>query len=575
MEDLTRTNFSFKKLFIPLTALKAVHFIVIIGLIVYFNSLFNPFLFDDLSQIVDNPGVHSITKIPDIFLNNIKTQQVITEYFRPLPFTFYAVLYSFFQENTFFYHITQLIFHISNSILIFLIFKRFLKQGIAFFLSILFLIHPINEETVVYIANLQDVLFVFFGLISFYLLQRNSEKNKYIILANIFLFFSVLSKQTAVLFFATNFFYIYLVRKKKLLVYLFYTSSVSIIYIFLNIAAHVPFIKDPLVPILRLSFLQRMINVPKMILYYVKTFLFPRDLISAQSWVIKDIQFSNFILPLLLDLLFIAVLFLLFWYVYKKGKEKQLVILFFAWFLIGLTFHLQIFPLDMTVASRWFYFPMIGLLALIGLFLNEFKFKRDVKYILLTFASVLLVILSLRTMIRNTNWESQSMLIAYDEKIDNNDYLIELFYSTDLIKRNKNLEALPHVQKALDLYPQSKVAWNHLGVIYFNIGDYTKAKDAYLHSIDLGNYLAYENMAWLLISHSNIIEARNFIIKANSLYPKDAKLWYYRIIAEYKSGNYDNALNASKEYYLLKPDSESYAIYTNLQRKLPLNINYK
>lgn len=325
-----KQEFSFKRLFVPLTTFKVIHFIVIIGLIVYFNSLFNPFLFDDLSQIVTNQGVHSVTTIPDIFLNNLKTQQVITEYFRPLPFTFYALLYSSFQENTFFYHITQLIFHISNSILIFLIFKRFLKQGIAFFLSIVFLIHPMNEETVVYIANLQDVLFVFFGLISFYLLQRNSEKNKYIILANIFLLFSILSKQTGVLFFAINFFYIYLIRKKKLLVYLFYTSCVSIIYIFLNIAAHVQFIKDPLVPILRLSFLQRMINVPKMILYYVKTFLFPKDLIFAQSWVIKEIQFSNFILPLLLDLLFIAILFLLFWYVYKKGKEKQLVLLFFC-----------------------------------------------------------------------------------------------------------------------------------------------------------------------------------------------------------------------------------------------------
>lgn len=226
----------------------------------------------------------------------------------------------------------------------------------------------------------------------------------------------------------------------------------------------------------------------------------------------------------------------------------------------------------MTVANRWFYFPMIGLLALIGLFINDFKFKRYRKYILLILAIILLVVLSLRTMIRNTNWESQSTLIAHDEKIDNNDYFIELFYSTDLIKRNKNLEALPHVQKALSLYPQSKIAWNNLGVIYLNMGDYSKAKDAYLHSIALGNYLAYENMAWLLIYHGNIIEARNFIIKANGLYPKDAKLWYYRIIAEYKSGNYDNALKASKEYYSLKQDNESYTIYTHLLNNLPINI---
>jgi hypothetical protein len=50
----TEEEFSLKKFFVPLTSVKAVHFIVIIGLIVYCKSLFNGFVWDDGDQIVNH-----------------------------------------------------------------------------------------------------------------------------------------------------------------------------------------------------------------------------------------------------------------------------------------------------------------------------------------------------------------------------------------------------------------------------------------------------------------------------------------------------------------------------------------
>ncbi len=53
-------EFTFKDYFVPLTTTKAIHFIIIIGIVVYANALFNGFIADDNGQILDNQLVHSI-----------------------------------------------------------------------------------------------------------------------------------------------------------------------------------------------------------------------------------------------------------------------------------------------------------------------------------------------------------------------------------------------------------------------------------------------------------------------------------------------------------------------------------
>ena len=41
--------------------------VVVVGLLVFFTGLSNPFQNDDTFQIVNNPPVHSITNIPQFF----------------------------------------------------------------------------------------------------------------------------------------------------------------------------------------------------------------------------------------------------------------------------------------------------------------------------------------------------------------------------------------------------------------------------------------------------------------------------------------------------------------------------
>src|SRR5688500_11675032 len=111
-------DFSFKKLFVPLTTLKAIHIIVIIGFIVFGNMLFNGFVWDDDFQIVHTAAVQN-GKYFYYFTHTIGP------YYRPLMLASYTFIYQLFHLNAFFYHFIQLSFHLANAFLIFSLLRYF------------------------------------------------------------------------------------------------------------------------------------------------------------------------------------------------------------------------------------------------------------------------------------------------------------------------------------------------------------------------------------------------------------------------------------------------------------------
>lgn len=565
-------DLSFKDLFIPFTEHKAIVIIVVLGIILFFNSLFNGFVLDDIGQILNNNSIHSLSNVIDIFRNQIHAQEV-SNYFRPVPIIFYTVIYSVFQENSFYFHLIQVLFHIFNSILILLILKKFLRQNVALIAALVFLVHPINEEAVVYIACLQDILFVFFGLLALYVLQNDSNKLRGVIYANLFLLFSFLSKETGILFYIICLLYLYLFDRKRFVFHSSISSIGVLLYATARFTSHVPFRNIPVVPIMRLSLPERAISIPMIVFYYIKTFFYPKDLAAAHAWTTHAFRMDSFFIPLAIDILFLAGLFLIFFRLAKKKTGKP-ALFFLAWFLLGIAMHLQIFPLDMTVADRFFYFPIIGLLALISLFLSGFTFPRYGRYLSIGLSIILLIALATRTFIRNVNWYNQTTLVTHDEHVENNDYLLELLKSTDLIQHGKFAEALPYAKKAANLYPQSWIAWGNIGLVYQSQGDYIHAKQAYLRSLSIANYhLAYENLALLLLKHDPPTNVRNFVIKANDILPTSEKLWYFRILVEYELKNSNDAIYAAKRYFSLKQDQESYLIYRSLLNNLPITFN--
>src|SRR5476651_408889 len=91
-------EFSFKKYFVPFTTFKAIHFIIIIGLIVFSNALLNGFVADDLPQLVTNPKVQSISNIFSFFQGGIyfslPQDKLMGIYYRPVTPIIFSIISS-------------------------------------------------------------------------------------------------------------------------------------------------------------------------------------------------------------------------------------------------------------------------------------------------------------------------------------------------------------------------------------------------------------------------------------------------------------------------------------------------
>lgn len=323
----TESNFSFSTFIAHRTNLEALLVIICAGLAVFLSSIFNPFVLDDVSQIVYNPYVTNIGNIPLFFVSSVSTPgilgaSVFLYQYKPLLYTIYTVLVSTFGLNPVPFHLLQICLHISNAILIFLLLRYFLKRSYSFFLSLLFLVHPINSEAVIYIADLQDTLFLLFGLWALYIFVKNKDfllSYKKIVSISLLLFLSLLSKNTGVLFLFLLPIYSFLLSRINFKRVSNASVIVLVAYIFLNLISyqHILFASLPSV-IQRTQFIDRVQTIPLIFIYYLKTFVFPLNLAVVQEWIVTNITTTNFILPLFLDLVFCAIVIIFGRYLRKK-----------------------------------------------------------------------------------------------------------------------------------------------------------------------------------------------------------------------------------------------------------------
>src|ERR1700683_4964474 len=136
--------------------------LVLIAVAVYSNSLSNGFITDDKLQLLGNPLVTDIHKLPQAFGSGVWSFLAHRgNYYRPVQFLLYALLYSVFGPHALGFHCFMVMLHAANTALVYALGRRLSGKAIpeaAWISAPLFAVHPIHAEAVDWIAALPDVL---------------------------------------------------------------------------------------------------------------------------------------------------------------------------------------------------------------------------------------------------------------------------------------------------------------------------------------------------------------------------------------------------------------------------------
>jgi hypothetical protein len=139
--------------------------LICLSLIIITSLVYSPvrnfeFLnYDDSQYITNNPYVQA-----GLTLNGLKwsSTDMSTGNWHPLTWISHMVDCHFFDMNAGKHHLTNVLFHIANSLLLFIVLRKTTgKLWQSGFVAALFVLHPLHVESVAWISERKDVLSTF------------------------------------------------------------------------------------------------------------------------------------------------------------------------------------------------------------------------------------------------------------------------------------------------------------------------------------------------------------------------------------------------------------------------------
>ncbi|MGQ0829673.1 MAG: tetratricopeptide repeat protein [Bacteroidota bacterium] len=428
------------------------------------------------------------------------------------------------EPSTKIFHLINILTHSINCILIFqLLLILFKNQIHAFFGSLLFLLHPLQVESVAWISEFRGLYSVFFSILSLICIVLFVEKNKKIkalsflssiqfICATILFILAILSKPSAVIlpfvatiliwcFYKDNFLMIF----KSLL--LWFLLLIPILLITHNVQPTDHTYKD-------ITLWQSILIAGDSLFFYLYKLIIPYPLVACYGFTPKLILASKTIYITAFVCVCIAI------YLFIKRNTQPLLfsafaIIFFS-LLPVLGFVFFDFQKYSNVADRYFYFAMLGVTLLIPSIAKIITRYGNLKYLA---GSIFIIFVFLNIKQTNT-WKNEFMVW------DN---------------------TLKHYQNNEKTYYNRGVENGKMGKFQEAIADYTQCL-----SIN-GNYI------WALANRANAYEYINDENAALADYQAcfntdstNGSIYYNRACLHYRIGNIDAAIADVKKAESLK-----------------------
>lgn len=508
-------------------------------LIIFFPALNFPFQFDDYVTIVNNGG---LIDFEDVF--NLKL--IFNPNYRTISFLSWSLSYYFGGENPLYFRIVSLIFHLVNGLLFLLLLNKIEKVtkssiGICskFLALSLFLIHPIQTQSVIYISQQSTILAAFFYLlllIGYFKFRFDFEKSNtvklffYILFLAIIFILGIKSKQTV----ATALLIIPLVEflffwktkySKQILLCSGAVLFLGVLGYFLtgNKTAEV-------IGISRVEYFQTQVIV---VGNYLQLLFFPKNQ-SIDHFVPIQNQLSEIIFWF--SLFFHATAVFIAFYFFRKDARIAFGI---GIFYMALSLESSFFPIRDAMFEHRVYFPIIGFAIVAAMLIEKIK-NSGFKYVVYFLAFILVIV----SMQRVKVWESQKKLWKDVVRVSPQNPRSYANLGSIFYNQNNLDSAQIYFEKAISIKPDHYESLNNLGLIHINNEEYKVAIHYLNKSIALNpkNEYALNNLGICWEKSNAFGQAISYYKRAIKVNPyfKDALL--NQAVVYEKVAKYDEAI---------------------------------
>ena len=521
---------------------------VLVGLIlfVFSPSLNNGFTnWDDPAYITENTDVQTLSwkNVRGFFLKSYVGMGGYT----PLVLISYALEYHFYGANAGVFHRHNLILHIFNCLLVFLLIYLLCGDPLVCLITaLLFAIHPLQVEPVAWIQGRKDLLFSFFYLISiiFYVFYRkNGKKRRYFYYSLLFFTLSLFSKTLAVsLPFVLLAFDYYLgtgINKKMLKNKLPYLI-LALIFIFFAIFSVTS--ADFSSFDFNKNIFHNLFLLFYAIVFYINQAILPLQLSARYSTAIPAI-FPALLLSLAL---FSAIAFTFSRIQRKLPKESIFSLLFFC---LALLPTMAFYLIGKPYADRYMYIPLIGMFFLAATWvakavtIGTHSFKT-IKTPLLVTLVVVLVGFGIISRQRIDVWQNSISLWSDVIKHDSRSSTAYLNRGEAYLAEGRTELAFTDLQKALIINTNNPNIYNNLGLIYFKNKKYQEALKCYNRALQINPqfFRVFWNRGNLWGRMGFYQRAIADFSQALKLMPGQITLLYYRGITFKRIGDFNLAI---------------------------------
>ncbi len=404
-----------------------------------------------------------------------------TSYWHPLTWLSHMLDCSLYGLNSGMHHLTNLFFHIINTLLLFWVLRR--MTGAVWpsaFVAAAFALHPLHVESVAWVAERKDLLSAFFWLLTMCVYVRYTERpgiGRYFAVVLIFSF-ALMSKPMAVtLPFALllldywpleRFQTLNLKRLRELVVEkipLFVLSAILSVVAFagqksIGAVAGEKFL--PLVARISNAFVSYTNYISKMVWPTRLAILYPHPGNSLPMWQV-GISF------LILVIVTIAII--------RQSKRQRYLIVGWFWYLGVLVPAIGLIQVGaQAMADRYTYLSLIGLFIIIAWGAAEFTAKwRNRKITIGIPAILLLVVMLVCTRMQVRHWRDNFSLFSHALSVTENNYIMQNNFGSFLLESNQYDEALVHFDESLRINPKHVSAHINAGSTFLERGQIDKA----------------------------------------------------------------------------------------------------